>query len=182
MRGRVACFAPISGALLAGACGHDMMGPDDMGGHHGPADAVALVSVSPAAGATGVAVNAPITVRFSGPMAAGMEQYLDLHLGDLSGPTVGLACGWSADRTQLTCNPTSALASHTSYAIHLGGGLMSAGGTPLDYTTYGPAIGGQWIMGGMMTGSHGGASWGMMGGDWRNTNGSYGMVFSFTTA
>jgi len=43
-------------------------------------------------------------------------------------------------------------------------------------------MGGQWIMGGMMGGSDGGGSWGMMGSGWRNTNGSYGMAFTFTTA
>ena len=35
--------------------------------------------------------------------------------------------------------------------------------------------------GGMMNGSHGGMGWGMMGANWRHTNGSYGMVFTFTT-
>ena len=43
-------------------------------------------------------------------------------------------------------------------------------------------MGGQWIMGGMMTGTHGGMAWGMMGSGWHNANGSYGMVFTFTTA
>jgi hypothetical protein len=34
----------------------------------------------------------------------------------------------------------------------------------------------------MMSGNHGGMAWGMMGSGWRNANGSYGMLFSFTTA
>jgi len=66
--------------------------------------------------------------------------------------------------------------------VHLGGGMMTQAGQALDYGRYGPGMGGQWIMGGMMATSHGGASWGMMGPGWRNANGSYGMVFSFTTA
>jgi hypothetical protein len=41
---------------------------------------------------------------------------------------------------------------------------------------------GQWIMGGMMTGTHGEMGWGMMGSGWRNANGSYEMGFTFTTA
>jgi hypothetical protein len=90
-------------------------------------------------------------------------------------------CGWSTDRTLLTCTLASPLAAHTTYAIHLGGGMMSAGGAAVDYTA-GLGMGGQWIMGGMMTGSHGGMAWGMMGSGWRNANGSYGMMFSFTTA
>ena len=36
------------------------------------------------------------------------------------------------------------------------------------------------VGGGMV--SAGGMGWGMMGGGWRNANGSYGMVFTFTTA
>jgi hypothetical protein len=61
--------------------------------------------------------------------------------------------------------------------------MMSAGGMAVDDTTYGPGMGGQWIMsGGMMTGTHGGMGWGMMGRGWHNANGGYGMVFTFTTA
>jgi hypothetical protein len=110
-----------------------------------------------------------------------MEQNVDLHMGDLSGAEMPMNCGWSADRTLLTCPLASPLAAHTTYAIHLGGGMMSAGGAAVDYTA-GLGMGGQWIMGGMMTGNHGGMAWGMMGSGWRNANGSYGMMFSFTTA
>ena len=78
--------------------------------------------------ATGTTVGSPITLRFSGAMGAGMEQYVDLHMGDLSGAEVAMSCAWSADRTQLTCTPGSPLAPRTPYAIHLGGGMMSAGG------------------------------------------------------
>jgi hypothetical protein len=67
------------------------------------------------------------------------------------------------------------------YAIHLGGGMAGANGVAVDCTS-GLGLGGQWIMGGMMTGTHGGMGWGMMGNGWRNANGSYGMMFSFTTA
>ena len=158
-----------------------MMGPG-MNGSGGASAGAMFMSVSPAGGATGVPAGTSVTFRFGGAMAAGMEQYVDLHLGDLSGPVVPTSCGWSADRTVLTCTPASALAPHTTCAIHLGGGMMSAGGAVVDYGTYGPGMGGQWIMGGMMTGTHGGMAWGMMGNGWRNGNGSYGMVFGFTTA
>jgi Bacterial Ig-like domain len=177
-------WAVVSAAMLEGACGGgSSMGP--MGG--GPVEATpgtgsAFMSVSPAAGATSVATGSPVMFRFSAAMAEGMEQYVDLHKGDLSGPVVPMACAWSAGQTVLTCTPAAPLAPHTTYAIHLGGGMMSAGGMPIDYTTYGLGIGGQWIMGGMMSGTHGGMGWGMMGSGWRNANGSYGMVFTFTTA
>jgi hypothetical protein len=141
----------------------------------------ALMSVSPAGGATGMAVGSPITFRFSGAMGGGMEQYFDLHMGDLSGAEVAMTCAWSADRALLTCTPGSPLTARTTYAIHLGGGMLSSGGVNVDYTA-GLGMGGQWIMGGMMTGTHGGMGWGMMGSGWRNANGSYGMVFTFTMA
>lgn len=158
------------------------MGPGMNGSGSGTSAGAAFMSVSPAGGEVSVAVGSPITFRFNGAMGGGMEQYVDLHMGDLSGPVVAMTRAWSADRTVLTCTPASPLASRTTYAIHLGGGMMSAGGVAVDYTTYGPAMGGQWIMGGMMTGTHGGMGWGMMGSGWRNANGSYGMVFTFTTA
>jgi hypothetical protein len=157
--------------------GSGMNGP---GG--GTPTGAAFMSVSPAGGAIGMAVGSPITFRFSSAMGAGMEQYVDLHMGDLAGAEVAMGCAWSADRTLLTCTPGSPLAPRTTYAIHLGGGMMSSGGVAVDYATHGLGMGGQWIMGGMMTGTHGGMGWGMMGGGWRNANGSYGMVFTFTTA
>jgi len=177
-------LAALLAAALGVACGggSNMTGAGMDGSGGGASAGAAFMSVSPAGGATGMAAGSPITFRFSGAMGTGMEQYVDLHMGDLSGAEVAMSCAWSADRTLLTCTPASPLASHTTYAIHLGGGMMSAGGMAVDYTTYGPGMGGQWIMGGMMTGTHGGMGWGMMGNGWRNANGSYGMVFTFTTA
>jgi hypothetical protein len=184
MTKQVGVSAALLAAALVGACGggSSMTGPGMNGSGGGSTSAgAAFMSVSPAGGATGMAVGSPITLRFSGAMGAGMEQYLDLHMGDLSGPEVAMSCAWSADRTQLTCTPGSPLASRTTYAIHVGGGMMTSGGAAVDYTA-GLGMGGQWIMGGMMTGTHGGMQWGMMGSGWRNANGSYGMVFTFTTA
>ena len=176
-------LATLLAATLGVACGggSSMTGSDMTGSGGGPAAGAALMSVSPAGGATGMAVGSPMTFRFSGAMGTGMEQYVDLHMGDLSGAEIAMSCAWSADRTQLTCTPSSPLASRTTYALHLGGGMMGSGGGAVDYTA-GLGMGGQWIMGGMMTGTHGGMGWGMMGGVWRNANGSYGMVFTFTTA
>ena len=176
--------AALLAAALGVACGGgSSMTESGMNGSGGSTSAgAAFMFVSPAGGATSMAVGSPMTFRFSGAMGAGMEQYFDLHMGDLSGAEVAMTCAWSADRTQLTCTPGSPLASRTTYALHMGGGMMSAGGMAVDYTTYGPGMGGQWIMGGMMTGTHGGMGWGLMASGWHNANGSYGMVFTFTTA
>lgn len=141
-----------------------------------------LISVAPSGGATGVAGSTSLMFRFNAAMGSGMEQYVDLHMGDVAGPTMPMNCGWSADRTTLTCAPQGPLSPRTTYVMHLGGGLMTQGGQPVDCGQYGPALGGQWIMGGMMTGSHAGVAWTMMGTNWRNANGSQGMAFVFTTA
>jgi hypothetical protein len=184
MTRRIGVLAVSMTAAFAGACGggngQNMMN-SGMNGSGGTSAGTAFMSMSPAGGATGVAANSPITFRFSGAMGAGMEQYMDLHVGDLSGPEVPMSCAWSGDRTQATCTPTSPLAARTMYTIHLGGGMTSASGVAVDCTP-GLGMGGQWVMGGMMTGNHGGMAWGMMGNGWRNANGSYGMMFSFTTA
>jgi hypothetical protein len=103
------------------------------------------------------------------------------HMRDLAGATMPMNCGWSSDRTTLTCTPQGPLSPRTTYFIHLGGGMMTQAGQA-HYSQYGPMMGGQWITGGMMGGSHGGGAWTMMGPNWRNANGSHGMAFSFTTA
>ena len=165
-------------ALLAVGCGEGnertMMGPGSPG--------ATFLSVTPRGGATGVSPSAPIVFRFGAALGSGMEQYVDLHRSDLAGPTVPMSCGWSGDRTTLTCSPRGPLSPRTTYVVHLGGGMMTQAGQPLDCAQYGPLMGGQWIVGGMMGGSHADGAWGAMGPRWRNANGSYGLAFSFTTA
>jgi hypothetical protein len=139
-----------------------------------------FMSVSPAGGAMGVSTSAGIVMRFTQHMGVGMEQFVDLHEGDTSGPVVSMACAWSADRTTLTCQPAQALKHQTHYATHLGGGMMDADDHPVSMAP-GLQMGGQWLMSSMMGGNHAGSSMGMMGSGWRGSNGSYGMFFSFTT-
>ncbi len=142
----------------------------------------ALVSVTPAGGAVGVPASISIVLRFGAPMRAGTEQYVDLHVAGIDGPIVPMACGFSSERTTLTCAPAAPLASRTTYLIHVGGAMTTQDGHTIDFDYYGPDMGGQWIMGGMMGRGHAGQGWGMMGPGWRGPNGSYGMVFPFTTA
>ncbi len=182
-RTSVAISLALGLASFAVGCGSGndgtMMGPSPVGtGMTG----ATFMSVTPQGGATGVSASAPIVFRFGAAMGAGMEQYVDLHMGDLAGPNMPVNCGWSGDRTTLTCAPQAPLSPRTAYIVHLGGGMMTQQGQALDYAQYGPMMGGQWIMGGMMGGSHAGSPWGMMGPSWRNANGSFGMAFSFTTA
>jgi hypothetical protein len=166
-------------ALVGVGCG----GSGGSGGNGmmtGPSTASVFMSVSPAGGATGVSTSAGISVRFSQRMGVGMEQFVDLHEGDPSGPVVPMTCGWSADRTTLTCQPTQHLKQQAHYATHLGGGMMDADDLPVSMTP-GLQMGGQWLMSNMMGGNHAGMPMGMMGSGWRGSDGSYGMFFPFTT-
>ena len=86
---------------------------------------------------------------------------------------------WSADRSKLTFMPQSPLKAQTTYTLHLGGGMMDADGDDIGYQQCVEAMGGQWATRQMMGGMMGG---GMMGPGWENANGTYGMIFTFTTA
>ena len=166
------------GSMMTNASG--MMGTGGYG--YSPGYGATLVSVTPAGGTVGVPTSISIVFRFNAPMAAGAEQYVDLHVAGIDGPTAPMGCGFSSDRTTLTCVPAAPLASRTTYLIHAGGGVTTQDGHAIDYDRYGPGIGGQWITSGMMGRGHAGQAWGMMGPGWRGPNGSYGMEFSFTTA
>ena len=120
--GPLALFA----AIVAWGCGGGshrgpmmMTGPSGMGPQ---GSGFAFVSVVPAGGATGVPTSTAITIRFGGAIAAAMEQYVDLHVGRLAGPTVPMDCVWSEDRTALTCTPSTRLEPGTTYVVHLAGG------------------------------------------------------------
>lgn len=145
----------------------------------GPATAT-LISVSPAPAADRVDRSTTITLAFGQAMMAGMEQYVDLHLGGITGPTVPMACNWSADRTRLTCAPNTPLTAGTQYSIHVGAGMKDGQGHMMDLDDW-TSMGGHWATSGMMGGSHAGQPAGMMDAGWRH-GGHYGMVFSFTTA
>jgi hypothetical protein len=114
-------FVVLVAGLAASGCGGDghdpmMMGPS-RGGPQG--HGWTIMSVTPAGGSTGVPLSAPIVVRFGGAMAMG--HYVDLHLADLTGPTVPLACDWSRDRVTVACMPNEPLRPRTTYVIHVGG-------------------------------------------------------------
>jgi Bacterial Ig-like domain len=141
-----------------------------------------LVGVTPRGGSTGVPTGGPIVMTFSHPLMAGMEQYLDLHQGDASGPLVPITCTGSADRLTVTCVPGQALQPNAPYMFHAGGDMMDADDHLIDMGQHQAETGGQWLMPGMMGGIHAGAPMGGMGAGWKAANGSYGMTFSFATA
>ena len=135
-----------------------------------------LLSVSPRGGAAGISTSPDIVLTFNRPMMAGVEQYMALHQGGPTGPTMPMTCNWSDGQKTLTCHLTQPLAPANSYTVHMGGGMTDSDGQSVGMDRYGMGMGGQWATSGMM-----GGQGGMMGTGWRDTNGSYGMVFGFTT-
>lgn len=149
----------------------------------------ALLSVQPAGGSVDVSVGAQVVVTFDHGIADGMEEYVDLHKGSLSGPAVGGTWVLSTDQTRLTFTPASPLEPATTYVVHIGGGMMDEDGDLVDLEMHGLGMGGAWATGAMMTGGMGGMMGGQtgmgghMGSGWESpTGGNYGMVFTFTTA
>ena len=101
---------------------------------------------------------------------AGMEQYLDLHQGDVSGPLVSITCAWSADRLTVTCVPGQPLQPKALYTFHAGGRMMDADDHPIDMGQHQSQTGGRWLMPGMMGGMHGGTPMSGMGAGWKAAN------------
>jgi hypothetical protein len=148
-----------------------------------PSDPVAAVaSVVPVAQATGVDPAAPIVIRFTHPMMAGVEQYVALHEGNTpAGPVVAGRWTWSTDRSTLTFTPAMPLKPNTRYAIHLGGGLRDSMNREVDHAAC-ARQGGTTATPDMMSGTDMMSGGGMMGSGWRHSSGTYGMLFTFTTA
>lgn len=166
-------WLPLCATLLAlGGCSGDPSAP---------ALTARVISVVPSGSATGVDPNSPIVVTFSHPMLSGMEQYAALHEGDVTGPAAAGTWAWSDDRTTLTFTPAQPLKSQTQYTLHLGGGMRATDGGFVDYGPCAGAYNGQWATQEMMGGDMMGGG-NMMGSGWRHPNGTYGMVFTFTTA
>ena len=155
--------------LCAAACG--VSEPTSPGN-----DLPAIARVDPAGQSTGVDPAAPIVIEFTHPMMAGMERYIALHQGaTTAGPVVAGRWTWSSDRRVITFDGDAVLRRAMQYTIHIGGGLRDSMNRELDHGACG-AQGGENASPGMMGGS------GMMGDGWRHSNGSYGMLFTFTTA
>jgi len=122
-----------------------------------------------------------------------MEEYAALHEGPVTGPEVAGTWARSTDGMTLTFTPDAPLKPATMYTIHIGGGMMDEDGHTVDLDMHGMDMGGEWATESMMTGGMGSGMGGMggmggqpgthMGQGWQDpSNGTYGMVFSFTTA
>jgi hypothetical protein len=148
-----------------------------------PGGETVLQAVTPPDGATEVDLSVGITMRLSGPMASGMEQYIDLHEGSVAGPLVPMTCALSDDRRTLACSPDQPLEPGTAYTIHMGAGMTDEAGRPVETETHGMAMGGEPVTGDMMGGVHGSQAAGKMGSGWRHQGDEHlGMAFTFETA
>ncbi len=180
MRTRARLFAllPLA-ALLLGACSSPDAGVGPAG-----ASAPSLVSIQPRNAAFSVDVNAPVVLRFSHAMMSGMEMLVVLHEGGVTGTVVATTAIWSTDRTTLTLMPAVPLKRTTTYVVHMSPSLQDTAGRMINMSP-GAIMGGQMVSGSMMGGgSMMNGQWGpgMMGAGWQAANGTFGMVFSFTTA
>lgn len=149
-------------------------------------DVPAVLSVMPAAGATNVDPTKPVVLTFNMAMMTGMEMLVVVNEGTVTGPQVAGTSSWSTDRRTLTFMPAAALKSKTTYVIHLSPSLAATNGKTIDMSQ-GMKIGGQVVTGGMMGSAGGGmmnGSWGpgMSGAGWKASDGTFGMLFTFTTA
>lgn len=157
---------PLWLAFVTLACGNDTIGPDRQQAE--------VAAVLPVNGAVGVNRNAAITLDFTQPMMAGMEQHIALHEGSKDGPSVAGTWKWSADYRQLTFTPAGPLTAATRYTIHMGMDMGGAGSHDEHHTGTG--------------GGHMGAGAGMMGSTGDMMGGTQGsmagclMLSSFTTA
>ncbi len=145
------------------------------------APAAALAAVVPAGGAVAVDPAGTVVISFTQPLAAGMERFAALHAGDLSGDVVPGAWTLSPDRSTLTFAPAAPLARAATHTIHLGGSLKDSHGQPVDLGP-GRILGGQWVTAAMLSAAMpGSAATSMVGYGWLAPDGTYGMIFRFTT-
>jgi glucose/arabinose dehydrogenase len=93
--------------------------------------APAVTSTTPAGGTTGVAPNAPITVRFSEGMAAGTITPANLELRGPGGTLVNRAVTYDAANQAATITPSAALAASTQYTVTVRTGVTDAAGNAL---------------------------------------------------
>lgn len=177
---RMLALFPVAVLLLTACSGSgDTVGPAETA-----ADAPSLVSIQPANAAASVDPAAPIVLHFSRAMMTGMEMLVVLHEGSVTGAVVGATATWSADRTILTLRPQTPLKRTTTYVVHMSPSLKDTAGHMINLSP-GTMMGGQTVSGGMMgSGSMMNGQWGpgMTGAGWQAANGTFGMMFTFTTA
>ena len=170
---------PVLLTAFVGCSTDNIAGPGE-----NPSGATVLLDVVPQGGSVDVNPGSTVTIRFNHSMNPAMSEYADVHEGDLTGPEVDGTWTWSDSNMTLAFTPSQPFKPATTYSIHVGGGMRDADDHNLDFGQHGPGMGGQWATGEMMGGGPMGGGPGPHAGEgWQHpTNGSFGMVFAFTTA
>lgn len=149
------------------------------------ADAPLLLTIAPANQTAGVSPAGVVTLTFNMAMMQGMEMLVVVHEGSVTGAQVAGSSAWSTDRRTMTFTPAAALKARTTYVVHLSPSLQGSNGRMIN-STGGMMTSGQSVTGSMMgsTGSMMNGQWGpgMIGAGWQAATGTYGMMFTFTTA
>ncbi len=178
----------ISAATFVAGCSGSPSG-DGPTAPTAPTGPTVLLSVVPAVGTVDVGLTADIEVRFSQSIPTTMRNYIALHDGDCPGPVVGGMWSRTSDQVGLHFMSFEPLMPETEYTIHVGGGMTDGSGMTFDLGTHGFGMGGEWATEEMVLGPDGmGMGMDMMGQTishtglgWAYSDGTYGMVFQFTT-
>jgi hypothetical protein len=96
---RIALTLVGAAAFVAAGCGSESsMMTDPTGPGGAPVASSTFMALSPGGGSVGVPMGTPLEFHWGTAMGAGMEQFVDLHMGDLAGPIVPMSCAWSGTR------------------------------------------------------------------------------------
>lgn len=90
-----------------------------------------VASTTPAGGATGVALAAPVTVRFSEGLSAGTVTAANLELRGPGGTLVNRTVTYDAANQAAVITPVAALAASTQYTVTVRTAVTDAAGNPL---------------------------------------------------
>lgn len=173
----------LGGVTFLAACG--MM--TSWAGPRASPEAPTVLAIVPANLSVSADPSKPVVITFSRPMQMGMETFVVLHEGGVTGSPVAGVATWSDDRTMMTFTPSAPLKARMTWTLHFSPGMRGLDREAIDFAAC-TRLGGRYVTAGMMglTSSSGmmNGSWGsgMMGGGWRAADGSFGMIFSFTTA
>jgi hypothetical protein len=143
--------------------------------YNGVETATVFQSVAPPGGSTGVSPTDSVVVTFSSSTRSGMEEFVSLHQGSVTGPLIACKPTWSPDHSTLTLKPNASLQAGMGYTLHIGGGILDKYGNMVDMSQNGLNMGGQWATQALMNGS-GETTYG-----WLGSNADYGMLFTFHT-
>jgi hypothetical protein len=130
--GGVSRYAQYRAALTSTDPGQTPVLQDVSLGYNTLPDTVAprVISTTPAAGATGVALQTPVVIKFSELMRASTISTSTVHLR-VNGSTTDVPARVTYSGSTATLTPNAALAANTTYQIIVSGTVADTSGNPL---------------------------------------------------